>query len=45
VNKALGPEMKSTGESILLMTWKTINFMSCTLEEKCTWANKLKLGI
>jgi carbamoyl-phosphate synthase large subunit len=32
VNKALGPEMKSTGESIfLLMTW--INFTSCTREE------------
>jgi carbamoyl-phosphate synthase large subunit len=36
VNKALGPEMKSTGESILFIDdLKTISFTNCTLEEKC----------
>jgi hypothetical protein len=33
VNKALGPEMKSTGESILFIDLKTINSTNCILEE------------
>lgn len=36
VNKALGPEMKSTGESILFIDdLKTTNSTNCTVEEKC----------
>jgi carbamoyl-phosphate synthase large subunit len=34
VNKALGPEMKSTGESILFIDdFKDDQFYNCTLEE------------